>query len=89
MHFGYYQDDWRLGNRLTLNLGLRYEYASPQWEKSNVLTNFDPAGLRMVAATDGSIKDRSLINPDRNNWGPRLGFAWTIMDQRWRAAVTE
>jgi hypothetical protein len=81
MHFGYVQDDWRLGGRLTLNLGLRYEYASPQWEKNNVLTNFDPIGLRMVAATDGSIKDRSLINPDRNNFGPRIGFAWTIADR--------
>jgi hypothetical protein len=78
MHFGYVQDDWRLGSTLTLNLGLRYEYASPQWEKDNVLSNFDPANLRMIAASDGSIADRALINPDRNNVGPRLGFAWTI-----------
>ena len=42
MHFGYLQDDWRLSPSLTVNLGLRYEYATPQWEADNFLTNFDP-----------------------------------------------
>jgi hypothetical protein len=78
MTFLYVQDDWRVNDRLTLNLGLRYEYATPQWEKDNVLSNFDPQGLRMVLAKDGSVKDRSTINPDRNNLGPRLGFAYTL-----------
>jgi hypothetical protein len=77
MHFGYLQDDFRANDRLTLNLGLRYEYATPIWEANNVLTNFDPATLTMVAAKDGSIADRALVDPDRNNFGPRLGFAWT------------
>lgn len=80
MHFTYLQDDWRLNDRVTLNLGVRYEYATPQWEADNVLSNWDPATRTMVAATDGSIRDRSLINPDRNNFGPRLGFAWTAAE---------
>jgi hypothetical protein len=67
-----------VNDRLTLNLGLRYEYATPMWEKNNVLSNFDPAGLKMVLAKDGSLKDRSTINPDKNNFGPRLGFAYTL-----------
>ena len=80
MHFVYVQDDFRVNDTLTLNLGLRYEYATPiYWERDNVLTNFDPATLTMVAAKDGSISDRALVNPDRNNFGPRLGFAWTPM----------
>ena len=32
----------------------------------------------MVFAKDGSIADRALVNPDRNNFGPRLGFAYTL-----------
>ena len=43
MHFAYVQDDWRVGSSLTLNLGLRYEFSTPYWEKDNVLSNFDPA----------------------------------------------
>ena len=78
MHFGYLQDDWRVNDRLTLNVGLRYEYATPWAEDDNVLTNFDPATRTMVLARDGSLKDRSTINPDKNNFGPRLGFAWTL-----------
>ena len=78
MHFAYVQDDWRIGSNLTLNLGLRYEFSTPYWEKDNVLSNFDPANNRMILANDGSISDRALINPDRNNFGPRLGFAYTI-----------
>ena len=67
-----------VGSNLTLNLGLRYEFSTPYWEKDNVLSNFDPANNRMILAKDGSISDRALINPDRNNFGPRLGFAYTI-----------
>ncbi len=81
MHFGYVQDDWRVNDRLTLNLGLRYEFASPWVEEDNVLSNFNPATLSMVAAKDGSLQDRSTVKPDRNNFAPRLGFAWTPLEK--------
>jgi hypothetical protein len=81
MHFAYLQDDFRVNDRLTLNIGLRYEYATPWVERDNILTNFDPTTLTMVAARDGSLRDRSTINPDRNNFGPRLGFAYTFTPQ--------
>jgi hypothetical protein len=78
MHFLYLQDDLRVNDRLTLNLGLRYEYATPWWEANNVLSNFDPDTRSMVLARDGSLRDRATISPDRNNFGPRLGFAYTL-----------
>jgi outer membrane receptor protein involved in Fe transport len=78
MHFLYVQDDWRVNDRLTLNAGLRYEYATPWVEKDDILSNFDPSSRTMVLAKDGSLKDRSTINPDRNNFGPRLGLAYSL-----------
>jgi len=81
MHFAYLQDDWRVSPKLTLNLGLRYEFATPQWEENNFLTNFDPATRTLLQAKDGSIYDRTLVNPDRNNWAPRAGMAYTLNDK--------
>jgi Carboxypeptidase regulatory-like domain/TonB-dependent Receptor Plug Domain/TonB dependent receptor len=78
MHFAYLQDDWRATSRLTLNLGVRYEYSTPNWEANNVLSNYDPATNSMVLSKSGSIYDRALVDPDRNNFGPRLGFAYTV-----------
>jgi hypothetical protein len=81
MHFLYLQDDWRVNDQLTINAGLRYEYATPWTEANNVLSNFDPATRTMVMARDGSLQDRSTLKPDRNNFGPRLGIAYTPMDR--------
>ena len=77
MHFLYLQDDWRVNDRLTINAGLRYEYATPWTEANNVLSNFDPATKTMVMARDGSLEERSTLKPDRNNFGPRVGLAFT------------
>lgn len=81
MHFAYLQDDFKISPKLTLNLGIRYEFATPQWEQDNLLANFDPDTLSLIRATDGSLYDRALIDPDRNNWAPRLGFAYQLMDR--------
>jgi hypothetical protein len=61
-----------------LNLGLRYEYATPWVERDNILSNWDPDTRTMVLARDGSLQDRSTIKPDRNNFGPRLGLAYSL-----------
>lgn len=76
MQFYFVQDDYRVTDKLTLNLGVRYEYATPPREKDNNLGNFDPATGTMVFASDGGIYERSLIHPDRNNFAPRAGFAY-------------
>ena len=77
MQFYFIQDDYRMTSRLTLNLGVRYEYATPPREKENNLANFDPATGTMVFSRDGDTFERALIRPDRNNFAPRLGFAYT------------
>lgn len=75
MHFMYLQDDVRLSSRFTLNAGLRYELVTPQWESNNLLSNFDPAGQRLIQASNGSIYNRALVNMPTLNLAPRIGFA--------------
>lgn len=69
------QDDWKVTSNLTLNLGLRYELFPSPTESTGRLGNFDLAGRRVVLASDES--DR-LIQTDKNNFGPRIGFAYTL-----------
>ncbi len=78
MYFTYIQDDFKVNNRLSLNLGLRYEFATPQWERDNHLANFDPTANRMLFAKDGSLYDRALVHPDPHNWAPRVGLAYRV-----------
>jgi hypothetical protein len=78
MYFGYVQDDLKLNRKLTLNLGVRYEYATPYWEADNRLTNLDPAAGKILAAKEGGIEERALVRPDRNNFAPRIGLAYSL-----------
>ena len=46
------------------------------------MTNFDPAGSgSLIFANDGSLQDRSLVNPDRNNFAPRVGVVYKLDDK--------
>ena len=70
------QDDWRVTDNLTLNLGLRWEYTSATKESQNRQSNFDYAtGQILVAGQNGNSP--GLINVDENDFAPRFGFAWT------------
>lgn len=75
----YAQDSWRLRDNLTLNVGVRYERFTPLFDRSNKLTNIDPATGAVITAKDGSTFDRALINQDTNDFAPRIGLAWTPM----------
>jgi hypothetical protein len=77
MYFSFLQDDYKISSRLTLNLGLRYEYSTPPFEAHNHLANFDPTTGTMQFAKDGNTFERSLIHPDRNDWAPRFGFSYS------------
>jgi hypothetical protein len=73
----YGQDSWRLGNTVTLHYGLRYEYFTPTQDKANLMTNIDPVtGAIVTSKAEGSLDERTLIHPDRNNVAPRIGVAW-------------
>ena len=78
MYFSFIQDDFKWSPKLTLNLGVRYEFATPPRERNNNFANFDPQTGTMIFAKDGSIFDRALIHPDQNNFAPRFGFAYTL-----------
>ena len=89
MHNVYAQDDWKVSPQLTLNLGMRWEYGSPYTEENNYISNFDPttqtvltlspgatAGNGITPYSGGGVYGKTLVNPDLNDWGPRLGFAY-------------
>ncbi len=77
MQFYFAQDDYKIAPKVTVNFGIRYEYATPPREKNNNLANFDPETGTMIFAKDGDTFERALIHPDRNNFAPRVGFAYT------------
>jgi hypothetical protein len=84
----YFQDDWKITPKLTLNFGLRYELTTPMWDKYDRQNRIilDPGAqfgsFRYAGAGDGSLEDRTLIQLDKNNWAPRIGLAYRI-GERW------
>jgi len=78
IHSFYAQDDYRVTSKLTVNLGLRYEFATPIWERDNLWANFNPATNSLVQATNGSLYNRTLQHPDYHDFGPRIGAAYSI-----------
>ena len=72
----YFQDDWRVSDTLTLNLGLRWEYHTPLVEVKDRQANFEPfTGKLLLAGQDGN--SRALYKPFKKDFQPRFGFAWT------------
>lgn len=80
-NFMYFQDDFKLNPKLTINAGLRYEIVTPQYERDNKLANFDPNTRSLIQARDGGIYSKSLVNTPLNNFGPRFGFAYSATEK--------
>ena len=78
VHSLYFQDDYRVSARLTLNIGLRWEFASPLYERDNNYSNFDPTTNTMLKAASGGLFQRALVHPDYKDYGPRIGVAYSL-----------
>lgn len=82
MASGFVEDDWKVTPKLTLNLGMRYDFATPVTEARNRMANFNPAGDgSLVFASSGSLDQRALVNPSTTNFGPRLGASYSLNDK--------
>src|SRR5450755_88096 len=74
---GFVQDDWRVSPRLTLNLGLRYEYATPYRETRGNLLNLAYAGGPNPPPPQLERVSQA-VQPDTQNFSPRVGLAWRL-----------
>lgn len=74
----FFQDDWKLSNRLTLNLGIRYDVFTADTEKNNRIGNFDFQNLRMVYAGVNGTSSTAGKSTQYGNIAPRLGFAYDL-----------
>jgi hypothetical protein len=73
----YVQDDWRVNNWLTLNLGARYDIYTTKTEQHNRLSNFDPVAVKILVAGQNA-GDTAGIATDYGGIAPRFGFAATL-----------
>lgn len=75
VYSAFVQDDWRVHPRLTINIGLRYDYVTPYSEKRENLLNLDYSTLPQAPQV---IRVKRATEPDRNDFGPRIGIAWRL-----------
>lgn len=93
---GFFQDDFKVTNRLTINMGLRWDYESPAYERYDRMVqalDFNAASPIAAQATGLNLKGavkfagqggtpRGSFNPDKNNFAPRIGFAYRL-GEKW------
>jgi hypothetical protein len=78
------QDDWRVRSRFSVAFGLRWDYQTPVTELYNRMVNLQiaPNFTAVTPIQAGGANPAALVNPDRNNFSPRLGIAWRPSEKR-------
>jgi hypothetical protein len=74
----YVQDSWKMKPNFTLEVGVRWDVSGALGETKNQGANFLPDDPKADANGFVGLADRPLYNVDKNNFGPRVGFAWDI-----------
>jgi hypothetical protein len=75
------QDDWKIRPRLTLNLGMRWEYSGIPTEANGLVGTIDQAASLSTSYTSSNLtvkKGGQWYNNDYNNFAPRAGLAWDV-----------
>src|ERR1700723_2098198 len=75
------QDDWKVTPKLTLNLGVRYEYESPMTIATNIYSRIDPATGQLLAAGLNGVSRSLNINTPKADVSPRIGLAYSVDDK--------
>ncbi|HVX56884.1 MAG TPA: hypothetical protein VHA37_04075, partial [Candidatus Saccharimonadales bacterium] len=75
----YVADDWRVNSKLTLNIGLRWEYYSPYSEVGNRWANFNPVTDKLMIAGQNGVSSTAGISGDYGDFSPRFGFAYQAL----------
>ena len=84
----YVQDNYKVSRKLTLNLGLRYDLHLPRTDRFDRLLNFDTTATEPTTGRLGAFRfvgrntdNRRQFDTDKNNFGPRIGFAYQVNDR--------
>jgi Carboxypeptidase regulatory-like domain/TonB dependent receptor/TonB-dependent Receptor Plug Domain len=74
----YVQDSWKVRPNFTLEAGVRWDVSGALGERDNLGSNFLPDSPKADANGFVSLSQQPLYNVDKNNFGPRVGFAWDV-----------
>jgi hypothetical protein len=81
-NFGvFFQDDWKVTPKLTLNLGIRYEYESPMTVATNIYSRINPSTGVLLAAGLNGVSRSLNINTPKGNVSPRIGLAYSVNEK--------